>query len=291
MSQCGGAFVTLSFDFEIGWGDVTNPNWHRRQGKGVYKRLRYVLPQILREMQAMEIPATWAAVGAMFDDPRRRELEHLPPAAASLVRGVLQEAEPESFNGRDLFDLVAATQTGHRFASHSYSHIPFSYKGVDSNFVRADLRAFKRTLREAGHSTDRFVFPENVEAYNYVLKEEGFNVVRVAADTLFKNRWLYLASIAVVPPPPVRLETDSNGLVRHYGSMLFNDAGQKSRVPLLKRRISLGLASAIRNGTGLHIWSHPFNYAESDALKVAFLDVLRQLARKRDRGELTIRTM
>jgi Polysaccharide deacetylase len=291
MNENKNAFVTLSFDFEIGWGDITNPNWRRRQANGVYKRLREVLPEILKEMDALEIPATWAAVGAMFDDPKRRELDHLPPNASTVIRAVLKEAEPESFNGRDLFELVAKARAQHAFASHSYSHLPFSYAGVDADFVRSDLRAFKRALSETGHQTDRFVFPENIEGYGNVLKDEGFRVVRVAANTYFKNRWLYLASIAVIPPPPVRVETDCHGLERVYGSMLFNDAGQKARVPLLKRRVALGLRSAIRNKTGLHIWSHPFNYAESSALKDAFLTTLRQLAHHRDRGEITIRTM
>lgn len=283
--------VIFSFDFEIGWGDVTNPNWRRRQASGVYKRLRSVLPEILAEMDALEIPASWATVGAMFDDPARRELEHLPQGARDIVHAVLEEAEPDSFDGRDLFEMVANANAGHRFASHSYSHVPFHYQGVDADFVRQDMKAFNRVLKSAGFETDRFVFPENVEGYENELQGAGIKVVRVAADTLFKNRWLYLATIAIVPPPRVKEITGSGGLTRHYGSMLFNDAGQSARIPLLNRRFALGLSAIRKKPAGFHVWSHPFNFAESEPLKTAFLATLRKVAALRDAGQLEIRTM
>lgn len=283
--------VILSFDFEIGWGDITNPNWARREANGVYDRLRHVLPEILGEMDRLEIPATFATVGAMFDNPSRRSLDHLPPGASEVVCDVLKGAKASSFDGRDLFERVLGASAGHSIASHSYSHVPFTHEGVDAAFVREDLRQFKRVLGSYGLSTDRFVFPENREGYHSTLVEEGFRQIRVAAKNRFANRFLYLATIAIVPPPMVEEIAGPQGCVRHHGSMLFNDAGRRSRIPLLMRRVELGISRLRKDGGAFHIWSHPFNFAESDALKASFITMLKRLAAERDAGHLEIGTL
>lgn len=291
MNGASKATVVISFDFEIGWGDVTNENWRMREATGVYKRLRAVLPEILAEMDRLDIPATWATVGAMIDDPERLKLDHLPARARSIVDNVLATANPDSFDGRDLFAMVKDARANHRIACHSYSHVPFTYEGVDEAFVSADLQAFKATLERWGYATDRFVFPENIEGFHDALKKSGFKVVRVAANTYFRNRFLYLASIPFVPPPAIKRQVDDHGLQHHFGSMLFNDARRPAVIPLLRRRFKLGLRSALSHGEGFHIWAHPFNFAESPKLKDAFLDSLREIAQKRDSGQLEITHM
>lgn len=282
------AKVILSLDFEIGWGDVTNGHWRRREAAGVYRRLRTVLPCILKEMDRLEISATWAAVGAMFEKRGERNFEHLSGDHLDIVTTALRESEWQSFDGRDLFELVISATQPHDIACHSYSHVPFSDEQFDKGTIVGDLARFDAVLNQYGRKTDRLVFPENREAYHEEISVAGYRVVRVAADNRFRNRWLYLATLAFVPPPPARDEVLGSGLVRHHGSMLFNDAGKSSRIPLLMRRVELGLSKAIRERNTFHIWAHPFNFAESDPLCHSFMKVLGLIASHRDAGRLDV---
>ena len=283
--------VILSFDFEIGWGDVTNPRWRYRENKGIYKRLRQVLPVILDEMDTLEIPAVWATVGSLFDDPVARDFSHLPDDAKDLIKAVLDESEPESFNGRDLFEQVLGTRVSHHIACHTYSHVPFTWYGMNEQSVSQDLERFNSALRGFGLTTDRFVYPENREKFADAVFNAGFTKARVSAPNLSGNRWLHLAKSALFAPP-FATETGEDGvLLRHTGSMLFHDAGKDWRRHLLTRRVELGLAGAFEQKKCMHLWAHPFNFAESEALLVAFLDTLRKIARARDNGQLEIALM
>ena len=95
--------VIFSFDFEIGWGDVTNGIWLKRQNEGVYKKLRAVLPKMLDIMDSHEIPAIWATVGAMIDRPQDRDFSHLTTFQRNIIDESLLCGRPETFDGRDLF--------------------------------------------------------------------------------------------------------------------------------------------------------------------------------------------
>ncbi len=283
--------VILSFDFEIGWGDVTNERWKKRERNGVYKKLRKVLPEILSTMDEYEFPATWATVGAMFDHPKNRDFSHLPTKAKDLVNSVLKAAKPDSFDGRDLFESVIGSKTSHLIASHSYSHVPFTYEGVNNRVIFEDMTRFNSVAKDFNIFANRFVFPENREAHYEALAQTGYTKARVAADNTFRNRYLYRASTMLLAPPSGREEDGPNGITRQFGSMLFNDAGKSHRVPLLNRRVSLGLKQLDRRGGTLHIWAHPFNFAESNALKASFIDTIKTIAQKRDQGSLTVELM
>ena len=283
--------IILSFDFEIGWGDVTNPRWRYREKNGVYKRLRRVLPVILDEMDMLEIPAVWATVGSLFDDPAARDFSHLPDDAQDLIKAVLDESEPESFNGRDLFERVLGTRVSHLIACHTYSHVPFTWYGMSEQAVTQDLERFNSALKEFGLATDRFVYPENREKFADTVSNAGFTKARVSAPIMSENRWIHLAKSALFAPPFATESGKEGVLVRHTGSMLFHDAGKGWRRRLLTRRVELGLAGAIKHKKCMHLWAHPFNFAESDALLTAFLETLRKIARARDNGQLEISLM
>ncbi|MGI9351167.1 MAG: hypothetical protein ACR2O3_06365 [Rhizobiaceae bacterium] len=287
--NCGS--VTISFDFEIGWGDVTNQRWRHREKNGVYKRLRQVLPVILDEMDRLEFPAVWATVGALFDNPDTRDFSHLPHDAQNQINAVLNESESESFNGHDLFELVLGSRVSQHIACHTYSHVPFTWQGMSDQAVIQDLERFNSVLKRFGLATDRFVYPENREKFADAVLKSGFAKARVSPPNMAGNRWLRLAKSALFAPP-FATETGEDGeLVRHTGSMLFHDAGKSWRRQMLTRRVELGIAGAIEHKKCMHLWAHPFNFAESESLLMAFLETLRKLARARDNGQLVIALM
>jgi len=287
------AFV-LSFDFEIGWGDVTNGRWIARERRGTYVRLRKVLPRLLAAMDELELPATWATVGAMIAPPDTRDYSHLPADAARIVAESIARGEKASFDGIDLFEAVLAHErTGHRIACHSYSHVPFGFAGVDSETVRADLLRAADTFAAHGIRTDRFVFPENDEACHEVLRSVGMLKARTPAVRTASSRLRYLISTVVDAPPEAIIRAHPSGLELESGSMLFNmGVGKAYRMPFVSRRARAGLrALSARRSSRMHVWAHPFNFAESDLLLDSFVRFLKQVAAERDAGRLTVELM
>jgi len=266
--------VIFSFDFEIGWGDITNGVWRRREANDVYKRLRQTLPEMLNIMDTYDVCASWATVGAMIDPPQSRDFSYLTDNQRSIVEDGIRQGDPSTFNGIDLFESVLSAKTEHQIVCHSYSHI-----------------RFKNALAQYKLNTNKFVFPENTESYSMELLDMGIEKVRVPADNFFTNRFLYLLSLAVIPPPTSKESKDGSGLIRHYGSMLFNDAGNAHRIPLLERRVTLGLSNVVHKNYDLHIWAHPFNFAESEALLKSFKKMIKRIAILRDEGKLSIEFM
>lgn len=284
--------VIISFDFEIGWGDITNQNWKLRENNGVYTRLRPVLKNMLDEMDNCEVPVTWATVGGMITAPDKREIDHIPSDARKIVRSVLSAAQEKSFDGRDLFEMVLSARARHTFASHSYSHIPFHFRGVDDRYITTDLKLSLEALGNYGISTDQFVFPENVEGYHEALFENGIKTVRVAADNGNVSRTRYLLSALMTAPPASKTTMHESGLKQHYGSMLFNMGARRyHRLPFVCARAMRGLSRSCAQNTDLHLWAHPFNFAESRFQLHAFRVILRRIALMRDKGLITISTM
>jgi len=280
--------VILSFDFEIGWGDITNGIWRHREYSGVYKRLRTILPEILQIMDDYDIRTTWATVGAMIEKPELRDFSHLTNAQRIVIEKSINDAESHTFNGIDLFEAVLKTKTNHQIVSHSYSHIPFDYEGMNGEIAREEFRRFNNVLAKFDLSTNKHVFPENIEKFYAELHEAGVEKVRVSADNFFSNRILYLLSLAVIPPPSSKELFNNTGVIRHYGSMLFHDAGNANRIPLLERRVKLGLNNVINKNYNLHIWAHPFNFAESEKLLLSFKKLIKHIAGLRDEGKLLV---
>jgi len=283
--------VIISFDFEIGWGDITNGDWKRREHNGVYKRLRHVLPDLLSTMDAFECVATWATVGAMIEAPKDRDFSYLTDHQRDIVERGMRTGQSDTFDGTDLFEKVISTNTNHKVACHSFAHIPFDFNGVDEKFVQEDLRRFVKSLKQYNLTTNRFVFPENTEGFYMEILKLGFKTARVSADNYFKNRYLFLLSLAIIPPPPCKEVYDCSGVTKHYGSMLFNDRGMAYRIPILERRVKLGLKNVVEKDHDLHIWAHPFNFAESDYLLDSFQRMLKKIATLRDQGKLSIEFM
>jgi len=286
--------IYFSFDFEIGWGDVTNPRWKIRESRDVYKKMRSTLPVLLTALDQFEIPVTWATVGAMLQPVDKVSLDHLPVDARDLCTRVLANANSDSFFGRDLFEMVLAANVQHDIACHSYSHVPWHYNGVDAEYVSNDLVRFFEVMTEFGLSPDRLVFPENREGFYDVLAANGINLVRTApVDGGYRTRATYLMGQVLDLPPAVAEMEDKSGVVRHTGSMLFNSGpGKLYRLPLVYQR-AIRTVSAVAAGrmSSAHFWLHPFNFAESAGLLKCFTSVLRKVADERDAGRIQIECM
>lgn len=293
--------VKISFDFEIAWGDVTNRIWEQREKQGTYLNLRPALLELLTAMKSYEIPATWATVGAMIDSPDKREFDYVPDTARKHIDRLTIKGNQSSHDGRDLFEMVLSDLiVGHRIGCHSYSHIPFDFDGVDARFVEYDLAQANRAFKNYDLSPEEFVFPENTEGFHDILCSAGIKTARIKADVDMSNRAKYLITTLVKSPPLSTTKQLSNGLLLESGSMLFNMGVNKAyRMPFVYARACRGLSELVsyEGHTSnsftptMHIWAHPFNFAEGKILRNTFIRFLKKLAIQRDKGLVRIEVM
>lgn len=286
-----GKFI-LSLDFELGWGSIENSLWKAREKRGVYKRLRSILPVFLSELDALELPVTWAFVGAMMVAPDKRKLDHLPLNIKNLTTSFSQTAENQTTDARDLFDQILSTKIKHSLSSHTYSHLRFDYMGLDTSIIATEMQLFENICMNYAVKTSSLVFPQNIEGFHKQLGQLGYRSVRTAPEsTKLSNKIVHLISSAITPPPLSKTNTMNNGLVRHSGSIFYNTGARRIyRLPFVYKQALSGINYAIKNNGVIHMWLHPFNLAESPLLLSSLINVMRYVTKKREKGLIQITT-
>lgn len=286
--------VTISLDFEAGWGVIDNGKWRLREKAGVYDRLRPALRRFVAQLDATEISCIWAVVGGMVDDPALRDISHLKGSYRAKADRFLAEAKPATKDGRDLLDTVLAARCAQRFGTHGYSHVLFSDPEQDADVFAAELQRARAVNARYGLDAGFFVFPENRFGHLETVRAAGVSMVRMPALNASAQPGAGTAvsramGAVLRPPSPVAERQDASGLRLHHGTELLNwGAGAgAAKTWLTKRRIE-GALRAARGGAHVHFWLHPFNLAETRGLLAYVEDLLSCLARWRDAGEIEI---
>lgn len=282
----------LSLDFELGWGTIESGLWKTREKKGVYKRLRSVLPVFLSALDALEFPVTWAFVGAMIEEPNKRKLDHLPLDIKNLTTSFSQSAESSTTDARDLFDRIIGVKTKHFLSSHTYSHVRFDYAGLDTSIIDTEMLLFDNVCINYGVKTNSLVFPQNIEGFHTQLRQLGYQSVRTAPErNKPMSKIVHLISSTTAPPPLSKMNKMDNGLVRHSGSMFYNTGARRIyRLPFVYKQALSGIKHAIKNDGVIHMWIHPFNLSESPMLLPSLINVMKYVSEKREKGLIQVAT-
>jgi hypothetical protein len=204
--------------------------------------------------------------------------------------------------GDDLVDMLLGADVGQEVGSHSFAHIPYGDPGCTAEVVEADLTVCAKLAAQRGLTLRSFVFPRNIEGHHGALAEHGFTAYRGVDPTWFDtlpgqaSRAARLLDQTLPVPPPVSTPTETlPGLWNIPGSMLLiGRRGARRLVPPAApvAKAKAGIARAIREGKVFHLWLHPFNLAADRERSLAmFRAILDEAARRRDRGELDVRTM
>jgi len=286
--------IIISFDFELGWGAVESGRWRMREHAGVYESLRPVFRRLIAEMDALEIPATWATVGAMVSNPCMEDFSHLPVSAQQNIELFLKEAAPTTKDGRDLLEILLAAKVPHEIASHSFSHTRFNYPGYDVPAQTEDLKKSVSVLEKwTGDKPTGFVFPQNIAPNFEAVKAAGFETARVLPGNgplgkrnFFQKAWGYYPQV----PPAATSTPIGQNLALHTSSLFFHWGG---RLPALRRCVTLlqvkrGLARTAKTKGDTHLWLHPYNLTMLPNLMNHFIVFLQQIAALRERGTIKI---
>lgn len=284
--------VVFSFDFELGWGSVENGLWVRRQAEGVFKKMRVLIPLLLKELDHFEVPVTWALVGGLFTGQNQHQFDHLPSSIKDKLGNSVKSAESDTFDGRDLISILARTRVKHHFACHTYSHVRFNYPKITSSCVNSDLDIFEQLVPDFIDLSTCFVFPQNVEGFYSEVSKYGYKVFRGSELKLMPDNRINYFFKNVFGLPPKSIYSKNNELVCMNGSIFFNTGYKKKyRMPFLKARLNRGLKDIIENGGILHVWCHPFNFVESDGLYELFISFLEEVFKLREKGLINIGMM
>lgn len=283
--------LIISFDFEIGWGVWESELWPARQARGVYRDLRPAMRRFLAFLDDREIALTWATVGAMVTARHSGEFDYLPTAAQAHIARFLVEAEAETVDGRDLFDMVAGTSTPQQIASHSYSHTRFDYIGMTHDAILADLVKSRSAMEELNRPVDALVFPENIIVDWHALAKAGFRVGRTAAPAV---RPIGIAPLdhflarTIARPPMVCDTMRPDGVLEHSGSLFFNwfGKGASLRRHTVIYQAKKAIDHAAKTGGTAHLWLHPFNLTHSVGMADAIEDICTHAHKLAEKGQL-----
>ena len=288
--------ITISLDFEAGWGVIGNGDWRPRQAQGVYRELRPTLRRFVNLLDNLDIPCLWAVVGAMIDAPQKRDLSHLRGAYAGKAQVFLAESEAETHDGRDLLDIVLNARSQQIFGTHGYSHVLFNDPDQDDTVYRAEFERARAANDAAGLPSDFFVFPENRIGHHDIVAGAGIKIARTPplnapAPDARPGLLMRAAGSFLRPVSPVSEQTLESGLCLHAASELLNwgtyGGGLKSA--LIRRRNLRALNAALK-GKHVHYWLHPFDLVATDGLLPFVEHLLTIAARARDEDKLVFRT-
>ena len=286
--------ITVSMDFEAGWGVIGNGVWRAREAAGVYRELRPTLKRFVKLLDDLEISCVWAPVGAMIDHPANRDFSHLKGTYSAKVNAFLAESEPDTHAGRDLLNIVLSARQKQYFGTHGYSHVLFTDEEQDEQVIKEEIRRARLVNASLGIDAEFLVFPENRSNYLDAVYDSGIRVVRMPpiygpVPEVRRRTVRRVVELAAGPVSDVSETLHTSGLKLHAGTQLLNwgaNSNLAKRV-LLRTRIKKVIHHAL-SGHHVHLWLHPFNLVETPGLEEFIATELVKIGRARDADRLDI---
>lgn len=292
----------ISLDTELLWGCTAYPG-HKATSLLLNdeEKGRGIINSLLKLFEKHNIAATWAIVGHLFLDYCERENSVLHKKMLRsrksgcfrhpytvIYRDPLYIRRDPLYYGRDIVDRILSSPVKHEIASHSFSHIRFSE--CTQKVAEAEVKEAVRLANDLGITLKSFVFPENMIGHVNILKKYGFKVYRgkkiAFSNQNFAVRMVKVALAKIIAPPVEARWMD--GIWELPASMLFYD-------PIfpftLLIRAKLGVIRAIREKKIFHVYLHPYNLLMDPSLLEKLNRLLAFVAKRRQRGEITVNTM
>lgn len=264
--------LCISFDTELLWGRVST-DWRPFIPRA--KKTRSNINRLLVILAQHKIPATWAIVGNLFIENKKKPLWH----ASDIVRKIQQTPLQE-------------------IGSHSFAHIRFGDVSVTKHRAENDIKQCIEQAKKQKILPKSFVFPYNSVGHVDVLKKYGF--ISYRGDDQYSTRspvkkLQLLIDLFLPTGSPVYEPRKRRSLVEIPGSFYFLSArGFRKYIPLgvRFRKAKYGIDRAIEERKVFHLWTHPIDFAdESDKLLHDFRNIIQYASSLRDAGMLDIKNM
>ncbi len=295
-----GTFI-LSLDCEGKWGmaDHLTADHHRWLTR---ERLREAYRRLLDLFGEHEVEATWAFVMAFLLTPEeQRERDALfqdqPIDGRNWLvnfRAAQAEGNLDGWSSPELLELVAE-RGGHEIGCHGFSHLPLDPAQVTQEVMAREVAAASSVAAEKRVALRTFVYPRNLVGYPDQLGREGYRGYRArlpvrpgAVGRLGNLLSEFNIAQGSQPDAPAGAEP-----IAIPSGFFFNwRLGARARVPasVTVRRWRRILEDAAASGGVAHLWLHPHNIISAPGTFDVLAEVIRDVARLRDRGVLEVRT-
>jgi peptidoglycan/xylan/chitin deacetylase (PgdA/CDA1 family) len=283
-----GLFI-LSLDTEIAWGTYGAAAIARQ--RRAFDNYRPLLRRLLDLLDTYQIPATFAVVGHLFLKPEDRRAR---------IGTNLPKDDPWYF-APDVIEAIRAAHTPHEIGTHTFSHV-FADEVTPDEWDE-ELRACVHIHEEHQLTLRSLVYPRNHIAYIETLPRYGIIAYRGAEQKWYRQpsgllgRMVsYLDYLLALPPVTYDAATLREGerLVNLPASQfLMSYDGLRGWIPTVcrVRQAKLGIERAVSRNHLYHLWFHPFNLGSSPRMYDTLEQILREVARRRDAGQLRAMTM
>jgi hypothetical protein len=297
--------VVLSLDAEQIWGHLDLLDQHLYSER--YPNTPATYEHLLRMICSAGMSATWLVVGGLClrgsEGPGDFRLRGLPPRWSGHVPAGNEMTRPLWYRRSFIQQLTKAHPAQDVGLHGGLTHLIWTDRDGTPDAVGAELKAGLAALNELGIRPRSFSFPRNRERYHALLAEHAFSCYRGAGSSLSAKfgRSLpgsvarLLEEVGRFTPPPVWPVETLPGLWNIPASLfLYPISDSRSRfVPLATRRerVRRGVEMAVRCRAIFHFCLHPANLAESVRGFPLFEEILEQLIRARELGDVEILTM
>jgi hypothetical protein len=300
MTAAGPPTFILSLDCEGKWGmaDRLQP-YHQRDFTSA--RLADAYRQLLAMLARQHLAATFAFVMAftlsakerdrfpVLDSRRGRDDRWLSHYWRDLEAG-----NSEGWHCPEALDLVRDAGM-HEIASHSFCHRPLGDAAIDGAGAAAELALAGEAAALKQVELRTLVFPRNHVGNLPAVRSAGYIGYRERLQRQGGRRGQAMAlfeEFAVHRPPQHPLD-ERDGLVAIPPGYFFNwRFGLRQLVPpaVTVARWRNQLHRCAREGGVVHLWLHPHNLITGPSTAPVLAQVLAEVAKLRDRGELEVLT-
>jgi peptidoglycan/xylan/chitin deacetylase (PgdA/CDA1 family) len=279
--------VCISADFELAWG------WRFARGTDITAlamQERENIPNILKKLEELNLPITWAIVGHLFldgcakidgrahgDMPRPGYFQN---EFWNFQHGDWYDHDPCNHHGispdwyaPDLVKQILACRVKHEIACHSFSHIGFGERYCPEELADAELRKCAEVMAAYKIKPVSMVYPGNDPGHFSLLARIGYRCIRYfprprieisLPSRMKEGLWAIPESSEIVPDE----RWDSNYLLWR-----------------LKKYVD----KAINKKSLCHFWFHPS--IPRERLNTLLFPLLEYCTEKRRVRQLKIMTM
>lgn len=293
--------LTVSFDFELGWGVLESDLWKVREDLQVYARTKGSILRVISKLRDLQLPTTWATVSSLFVETESDlQVEHLPEKYRSDCLRFYRDSAFDTRCALDIVDSLNELFTFSELASHTATHIYALHPEIDSAAYIEDVRVSKCALQRVfDRPVKSLVFPRDQTQFSCGVSKDLGMAYRVgpyegqpARSRFIRVRDGGMSFVRGVPESKVFV--DEFGNCSQSGSLYFNALGgsyESVKKKLLKVQCARLLRQLERGEGSFHVWLHPFNLGESSNQLQDFCDFVEAVARLRDRGLVDVVTM
>lgn len=281
--------LCISVDFELAWGWRYAYN-SKIDVQKISRQERENIPLILRKLEDLNIPITWAIVGHLFLRSCNKEngIAHPDMPRPRFFKNKLWEYKigdwydfdpctdfisAPNWYAPDLVEKILNSKVQHEIACHSFSHIGFNEKYCPKELAEAELKKCGEVMAKFGIKPVSMIFPGDEAGHFEILEKFGYRCAR----------YFPFANIEI--SAPIKLK-ESLWAILSSSNILPDDNWNSEYIVW---RLKKYLDKAIEKKTLCHLWLHP-SISERRIKEVLF-PTLEYSLRKRDEGKLDILTM